>query len=512
MKLQNALFFCIAVSFFGSLHGASQDFISQGPTPLNGPIYTPLTPLLPGASVNQNGAIQALAVNPSNSNNLYIEAASGGVWSTSNFGASWTPLLDHQLNLSISAIVFDPADTTYQTLVAGTGITTSGANEVPNASGLYYTSNGGSSWAPLGAITFFNNSVSDLIVNGDTILVGVSNGLFDGALYVSTDKGGSFTAASTGGAGQLAPGPISSMRRSQQSINTIYAAVSSVSPSPFENTALYQSLDNGSTWQPVFTQTQSPYISSSDQSTIKVATGPSESVAVLVQQDPTAGAPLVVYLSLDSGSTWNSLDVTSIENYIQANYAKSSISIDVVNPNIVYITGSTTPAYPGASPGTVYSLTYSNGTTTIADLILGSDNSATHADTRMSFPLLSGDLIVLSDGGIALRTHASSNPAQGVWQGMNGQNLSTTELYSSAYDGNNHWIMTSSQDNGTCVQSVQNLPSYAQVFPGDGAVSLINDKTSESSSVYYFTMFNEDYPFKMISQDIPTYFSFLLQA
>ena len=96
MKLQNALFFCIAVSFFGSLHGASQDFISQGPTPLNGPIYTPLTPHLPSASVNQNGAIQALAVNPSNSNNLYIGAASGGVWSTSNFGASWTPLLDHQ--------------------------------------------------------------------------------------------------------------------------------------------------------------------------------------------------------------------------------------------------------------------------------------------------------------------------------------------------------------------------------------------------------------------------------
>src|SRR5690348_14804749 len=104
----------LAVFIPWAFFAASQTFLPQGPAPLNGPIL--ITP--PGPSLNQTGAIQAVAVNPGNSQNLYIASASGGVWSTNDFGTTWTPLLDHQLNLSMASIAFDLTDSSYKTLVA----------------------------------------------------------------------------------------------------------------------------------------------------------------------------------------------------------------------------------------------------------------------------------------------------------------------------------------------------------------------------------------------------------
>jgi len=41
--------------------------------------------------------MNALAIDPRDANILYAGAAEGGVWKTSNGGASWTPLTDTQL-------------------------------------------------------------------------------------------------------------------------------------------------------------------------------------------------------------------------------------------------------------------------------------------------------------------------------------------------------------------------------------------------------------------------------
>ena len=41
--------------------------------------------------------MNALAIDPRDANILYVGAAEGGVWKTSNGGASWSPLTDTQL-------------------------------------------------------------------------------------------------------------------------------------------------------------------------------------------------------------------------------------------------------------------------------------------------------------------------------------------------------------------------------------------------------------------------------
>lgn len=476
-----------ALSLPFSVFAASQTFLPHGPTPAfyansNDPV---------SVSITMNGATQAIAINPGDPQNLYIATTSGGIWSTTDFGVTWTPLTDSLPNLSTSSIVFDPTDPTYQTLIAGTGLTTSGSLFYqaivagPSPSGLYRTTNGGSSWESLGASSVLaGNTISNIIARGSTILAGS----FDfypvspnGGLFVSTDTGQTFNQAAQGGPGELGLGPVSSMANDLTNEETIYAAVTSAA-APFNTTALYKSTDLGTIWNPIFGQVESNgFIQNTDQTMIKVATGPMDSLAVYVVNAGTF--EIAVFISPDAGNTWTQLDVSGIPlNVLNADLNKSSIAIDARNPNIVYITGSeSTNPFAGAFPGPVYRLEYTNPGTSVTLLTLGADGSSSHADTRMSLSLPTGDLIVVSDGGVALRENA--NGSGGNWRGLCGQNLSTLETIDAAYDGNNNLVLIASQDNGVCFQESPYSLLYQEMVPGDGGTALINDQSS--LSIYY---------------------------
>src|SRR5512134_3531971 len=92
----------------------------QGP----GPSHNGQVEGIPNRPVT--GAINALAPHPTNPDILYLGAVNGGVWRTTNATAAsptWTPLMDAQGSLSIGrdALQFDPTDPTRNTLVAGSG-------------------------------------------------------------------------------------------------------------------------------------------------------------------------------------------------------------------------------------------------------------------------------------------------------------------------------------------------------------------------------------------------------
>ncbi|WP_196893120.1 T9SS type A sorting domain-containing protein [Aureivirga marina] len=56
------------------------------------------------------GRITALAINPTNSSNIYIGSPTGGVWSTKDKGTNWTPLTDEFTNLVVQSLAIDPSD------------------------------------------------------------------------------------------------------------------------------------------------------------------------------------------------------------------------------------------------------------------------------------------------------------------------------------------------------------------------------------------------------------------
>ncbi|HTG17847.1 MAG TPA: hypothetical protein VK747_21545, partial [Blastocatellia bacterium] len=169
---------------------------------LNGTVWAPIGPSpIDQGAITANGQVTAIAVNPNNSDIIFIGTAWGGVWRTRDGGSTWTPIFDRAPALGIGepgAIAIDPANT--DIVYVGTsnrdGSQFSGDATQPPA-GLFKSVDGGASWIRLGAAyplnipsnasIFFNRVINVVIVdpaNSQVIYLACNAGLF-----VSTDGG-----------------------------------------------------------------------------------------------------------------------------------------------------------------------------------------------------------------------------------------------------------------------------------------------------------------------------------
>jgi hypothetical protein len=165
-----------------------------------------------------SGRTTAIAVAPNCSQascTVFIGTAGGGVWKTTNALASspsWSSVSSGIPSNAIGSLVFDPNDTTGNTLYAGTG-EPNGSGDSEAGVGLYKSTDGGSSWLPvagsmavatgrsIGAIAIDPANASHIFIGTDVARHGSSSsngGRFTppGAppvgLYESTDGGGAF--------------------------------------------------------------------------------------------------------------------------------------------------------------------------------------------------------------------------------------------------------------------------------------------------------------------------------
>src|SRR5438094_7090616 len=123
-----------------------------------GPSGVPADALVAGESTAAtagtiySGRTTAIAVSPTctaSSCTVFIGAAGGGVWKTTNALAAtptWTPSSNGIPSNAIGSIVFDPNDATGNTLYVGTG-EPNGSSDSEAGVGLYKSTNGGSSWS-----------------------------------------------------------------------------------------------------------------------------------------------------------------------------------------------------------------------------------------------------------------------------------------------------------------------------------------------------------------------------
>ncbi len=381
------------------------DFTNVGPAPVN--YGTNAT----DANV-YTGAVSSLLTDPTNANRIYAGSVNGGVWSTTDGGKTWTPLTDHQISLSIDSLSADPTDANYQTLIAGTGITSNGGAEGGLQAGLLYTANGGTTWSQLGGTTFAGQSVAGVAARGNTIVAGTYdetgsvNGYNTGALYRSTDGGTTFTKVS-GGSG-LALGPVSSIVGDPTDTTKLYAAVTApdTSGAGLNSTSIYVSTNTGATWSRVFNSTDAGgVINTTDQTFIRLATGPGGAVAAVVG-DLKTGKLVGVYLSKDSGGSWQSLPVPNVNTGGQGN-TNLAVGIDPNNTKYVYVTGDTISASPYTV--TAYRIDSVGSTITSITGANTSDGSSAHADSRAITFDANGNLILATDGAIYSRSQPQSN-------------------------------------------------------------------------------------------------------
>ena len=156
-------------------------WIALGPAPTYGGQET----LPPNNEVD--GAVQSVAIHPTDSNIMYVATVNGGVWKTTNGMAtspSWTPLTDNIQSLNMGAIEFDPTDPTYQTLVASSARESSLGGQGGGRIGVIRTTDGGVTWTVLGQSLFVNENLSSVAARGTVIMAAsdqdYTNGFFPG--------------------------------------------------------------------------------------------------------------------------------------------------------------------------------------------------------------------------------------------------------------------------------------------------------------------------------------------
>ena len=96
---------------------------------------------------NIGGRVRSILIHPTLTNILWCGSVSGGVWKSTNSGASWLPLDDFMANLAVACMAMDP--TNADIIYAGTG---EGANPYAHAlrgAGIFKTSNAGATWMRL---------------------------------------------------------------------------------------------------------------------------------------------------------------------------------------------------------------------------------------------------------------------------------------------------------------------------------------------------------------------------
>ena len=189
---------------------------------------------------NIGGRIRTILINPSNPNNMWLGSVSGGIWTTTNAGASWSVVNDFMSNLAITSMAIDPNNT--NTLYAATGegfgnsdglpgagifkstdggvtwfqlSSTSGSSfqyvnriaQSPTTSGLlfacatsnvYETTNGGSTWTSVLSVTGYVDDVKINPANPNMIVAGT---YYDA--YLSTNNGSTWTKLTTGNTNAL---------------------------------------------------------------------------------------------------------------------------------------------------------------------------------------------------------------------------------------------------------------------------------------------------------------------
>lgn len=486
------VFFAAGMTVLPAAQGAA---IPEGPSPI---INGQTEGLAQDAVV---GAINAVAAHPTDADILYVGAVNGGIWRTFNAtdtDPTWENGTDALASNSIGDIVFDTADTTHQTLVAGFGRFSSFARVSGAMEGLVRTIDAGATWS-IFAPDLRDRSIAKLAVHGDRIVAAVNFAedfvCENVGVMRSIDGGATFeqlTLASSG----IPAGVSTVVTPDPNAPDVLYAAVIFAEQCDEGQSGIYRSADGGANWAKVSDASLDATLNDNTGLT-EIEFGQDGRVFVASTQN---GRLAGVFYSSDDGTTWTGMELPgTLEPSFVGVHAGGqgsihfSLAVDPTDSNIVYVGGDRQPltddgGFPNALGAVDFSGRLFRGD---ASSTAGSQwaslthtgtasASAPHADSRDMTFNAAGELIETDDGGIYKRTAPRS--FGGDWFSLN-SNLQVTEAHDTAYDSLSGIVLTGNQDTGTSQQILTGEVLWEALQNGDGGDVAVDTQTLSPSGL-----------------------------
>ena len=448
-----------------------------------------------------SGRVSAIALDPgydgSSNSTVYMGAAQGGLWRSTDDGARWVPLTDDQPSLAVGAIAIDPFRP--QVIYVGTG-EGSRSGDTYYGAGLLKSVDGGSTWSQIvGPVSttppregaFINATFSRIQIDPRSTSVlyaatsfgytwGASGGQGsapqgDRGVWKSVDAGQTWRNLNPTGFGLYLSGtdvmidPLNSDRVFAAILNYgVYRSNAAGEPGSWERLAGGLP-DPGPADEPNFKRiilASGPPLPPSTRSTVYAAFGAANNDL------------LGIFRSFDDGNTWSKLNNPPAG--AQANYSLA-LAVDPLDGNIVYY-GTTADVINAG--GTLWRSR--DGGISWSDLSTGNGTGGLHADTHaiVVSPRNRNIVFTANDGGV-WRTSNGLDSLVG-WTTLN-LSLSITQFQSIAlHPTDPNVILGGTQDNGT--DRYDGNPAWFQSRAGDGGFALIDQSNPQ---VMYHTFFNQ---------------------
>jgi len=297
--------------------------------------YRLIGPFRGGRTVAISGVVQQPDV-------FYMAPNNGGVWKSSDYGNTWTPIFDGQDTGSIGALAVAPSDPNIVYVGSGEGLQ---RPDLSVGDGIYKSTNAGKTWEHLGLRDGYQ--IPSIIVDPtdpNRLFVAVLGHPYgpnrERGVYRSTDGGKSFERVlykdENTGAVEVRFDPSNSQ--------VIYASLWSARQAPWEignsfsgpGSGLFKSTDGGTTWRQL---TQGVPMIEQGLGRIGFTIAPSNTkrMYALMDASPAFGG---LYRSDDAGETWRKIN--SEERLCGRGSDFAGVEVDPKNEDKLYIANTTT--------------------------------------------------------------------------------------------------------------------------------------------------------------------------
>lgn len=425
-----------------SLLSATSAWVELGPRS-----WTRTTGWNPGV-----GRVTSVAVNPTNTNVIFVSSPGGGIWKTIDGGTNWTPLVDgNSAYMNVFNLALSPSNTNI-IYAAATG------------TGVIKSTDAGLTWTMTGTTSFNPKKILIHPTNSNKVFVTTPAGIFE-----SVDGGTSWTQ-------RLVGVDVEDIEFKTDDPMVMFSSGNSTN-----TTTIHRSADGGITWTAITSG-----ITNGNGRTLLGVTAANPNVVYAAQAEGDAFGRL--YKSIDGGNNFTTTVTGSIAtstNYFgytgtteggQAGY-DMAIAVNPTNADDLSIAGivvwRSTDGGTSFTPATVWSLPNA----------VGYNHADVHALEYIGTTLYSG-----SDGGIYRTAYAAPN----TWTDLS-TGLGIRQFYRIA-NAPTHAVVWGggAQDNGTT--SRQASGNFVDWLGADGMDMIIDPTnhlnmigTSQNGDIYKTT-------------------------